>query len=315
MRRSRVGTPTPTRSRSRRDERGSGARRLARGRGRRTPTSWSSARRCPSIPELVARALAAAPTADRHGRRQHQGARRPRGRRAWREPARRGSSAATRWAARSARVPSTPPRRSSTGSCGSSRPTRQPSRTRSTALEAWIERIGGRPVRMSPARHDRLVAFVSHLPQVASTALMGLAATEEADEPDILLLAAGGFRDLTRLASSNPALWSQILLVEPRRDRRGDRSVRRPAWTSSATMVAGGRGRRRRGDVRRREAGAAAPGREAPGARRRRGAPGARRRTVPAPSPSSRRCSPSMPSTSRTSRSCTRPRAGAGPCT
>ena len=80
------------------------------------------------------------------------------------------------------------------------------------SLEAWIERIGGRPVRMSAARHDRLVAFVSHLPQVASTALMGLAATEEADEPDILLLAAGGFRDLTRLASSNPALWSQILL-------------------------------------------------------------------------------------------------------
>ena len=80
------------------------------------------------------------------------------------------------------------------------------------ALEAWIERIGGRPVRMSAARHDRLVAFVSHLPQIASTALMGLAATEEADEPDILLLAAGGFRDLTRLASSNPALWSQILL-------------------------------------------------------------------------------------------------------
>ena len=79
-------------------------------------------------------------------------------------------------------------------------------------LETWVGRIGGRPVRMSPARHDRLVAFVSHLPQVASTALMGLAATEEADEPDILLLAAGGFRDLTRLASSNPALWSQILL-------------------------------------------------------------------------------------------------------
>ena len=80
-------------------------------------------------------------------------------------------------------------------------------------LEVWIEGIGGRPVRMSPARHDRLVAFVSHLPQVASTALMALAATEEADEPEILLLAAGGFRDLTRLASSNAALWSQILLA------------------------------------------------------------------------------------------------------
>ena len=54
---------------------------------------------------------------------------------------------------------------------------------------------------------------MSHLPQVASTALMSLAATEEAGEPDILLLAAGGFRDLTRLAASNPALWSDILLA------------------------------------------------------------------------------------------------------
>jgi prephenate dehydrogenase len=80
-------------------------------------------------------------------------------------------------------------------------------------LEAWVERIGARPVRMSAERHDRLVAFVSHLPQVASTALMSLAAAEEADEPEILLLAAGGFRDLTRLAASNPALWSDILLA------------------------------------------------------------------------------------------------------
>lgn len=79
-------------------------------------------------------------------------------------------------------------------------------------LERWIERIGARVVRMDPARHDRLVAFVSHLPQAASTALMDVAATEEADEPEILLLAAGGFRDLTRLASSNPSLWSDILL-------------------------------------------------------------------------------------------------------
>ncbi len=79
-------------------------------------------------------------------------------------------------------------------------------------LEAFVRTIGARPVRLSPERHDRLVAFVSHLPQIASTSLMGLAATEEADEPDILLLAAGGFRDLTRLASSDPSLWSDILL-------------------------------------------------------------------------------------------------------
>ena len=70
---------------------------------------------------------------------------------------------------------------------------------------------------MPADRHDRLVAFVSHLPQVASTALMSLAATEEADEPEILLLAAGGFRDLTRLAASDAALWSSILLANRER--------------------------------------------------------------------------------------------------
>jgi prephenate dehydrogenase len=80
-------------------------------------------------------------------------------------------------------------------------------------LSSWIGGVGARVVVMDAARHDRLVAFVSHLPQVASTALMEVAASEEAGEPDILLLAAGGFRDLTRLASSNPRLWSEILLA------------------------------------------------------------------------------------------------------
>lgn len=82
-----------------------------------------------------------------------------------------------------------------------------------TRLEDWVSRVGARPIRMDAERHDRLVAMVSHLPQVASTALMGLAASEEAGEPEILLLAAGGFRDLTRLAASNPHLWSDILLA------------------------------------------------------------------------------------------------------
>ena len=79
-------------------------------------------------------------------------------------------------------------------------------------LAAWVEKIGARPTPMDADRHDRLVAMVSHLPQVASTSLMGLAAAEEAGEPEILLLAAGGFRDLTRLAASSPHLWSDILL-------------------------------------------------------------------------------------------------------
>ena len=80
-------------------------------------------------------------------------------------------------------------------------------------LRLWVDAIGARPVVMGPDRHDRLVAVVSHLPQVASTTLMGTAAGLEAGEADALLLAAGGFRDLTRLAASQPALWSDILVA------------------------------------------------------------------------------------------------------
>jgi prephenate dehydrogenase len=80
-------------------------------------------------------------------------------------------------------------------------------------VKAFTSRLGARPIRITPERHDRLVGIVSHLPQVASTALMGLAADEESGEPELLLLAAGGFRDLTRLAASNPDLWREILLA------------------------------------------------------------------------------------------------------
>jgi prephenate dehydrogenase len=80
-------------------------------------------------------------------------------------------------------------------------------------VSAWVEAIGARPVVMQPERHDRLVAVVSHLPQVASTTLMGTAADREAGEADTLLLAAGGFRDLTRLAASRASLWSEILVA------------------------------------------------------------------------------------------------------
>lgn len=78
-------------------------------------------------------------------------------------------------------------------------------------VTGWVATVGAVPVRMDPGRHDRLVAVVSHLPQVASTALMALAADEEADDPDLLRLAGGGFRDLTRLAASSPPLWREIL--------------------------------------------------------------------------------------------------------
>ena len=78
-------------------------------------------------------------------------------------------------------------------------------------LEDYVRGIGGHPVRLSADRHDELVALVSHLPQVVSSALMSLVAGGDSSDPDAIALAATGFRDVTRLAGSDPDLWTGIL--------------------------------------------------------------------------------------------------------
>ncbi|MGI9667850.1 MAG: prephenate dehydrogenase/arogenate dehydrogenase family protein [Acidimicrobiia bacterium] len=70
-----------------------------------------------------------------------------------------------------------------------------------------IETLGARPVRMSAEEHDRAVALISHLPQLVAGGL--LAAAE--DDPHALDLAAGSFRDLTRVGASQPIPWVEIL--------------------------------------------------------------------------------------------------------
>lgn len=78
-------------------------------------------------------------------------------------------------------------------------------------LHGLVARLGARVLAVSPDRHDMLVAVVSHLPQLAATTLMNLAAERARDEhAGLLLLAAGGFRDATRVAASNPELWLEI---------------------------------------------------------------------------------------------------------
>ncbi|MPZ72494.1 MAG: prephenate dehydrogenase/arogenate dehydrogenase family protein [Nitriliruptorales bacterium] len=78
-------------------------------------------------------------------------------------------------------------------------------------LHSLIAKIGARPLAVDPAHHDALVAVISHLPQLAATTLMNLAADRAREEhAGLLLLAAGGFRDATRVAASDPALWVDI---------------------------------------------------------------------------------------------------------
>lgn len=87
--------------------------------------------------------------------------------------------------------------------------------TRPAAIDkvsTFAEALGARVRFLEPAEHDGQVAGVSHLPFVASTALMS-AVTEGASWGDASLLAAGGFRDMTRLAAGNPDMYRDICLT------------------------------------------------------------------------------------------------------
>jgi prephenate dehydrogenase len=74
-------------------------------------------------------------------------------------------------------------------------------------LEQFAVGLGARPARLDPADHDRLMAYVSHLPQLAASALMSTVGCGAADG---LRLAGRGLVDTTRLASSPASVWRDV---------------------------------------------------------------------------------------------------------
>lgn len=78
---------------------------------------------------------------------------------------------------------------------------------------AIVRATGGRVLLMDAARHDRIAAAVSHLPQLLSVLLMNYVADLNTNDEAFLRLAAGGFRDMTRIASSPFGMWRDVLLA------------------------------------------------------------------------------------------------------
>jgi prephenate dehydrogenase len=79
-------------------------------------------------------------------------------------------------------------------------------------VEDIVHAVGAHPVVMDAERHDRLVAGVSHA-AFALSAAYTLAVTSSRDWPEMAPLAAGGFRDLTRLASGSPEMYAGIAVT------------------------------------------------------------------------------------------------------
>ena len=78
------------------------------------------------------------------------------------------------------------------------------------AVAKVVGSLGADVVAIDPERHDHLVAVVSHVPHLTAATLMGLASTRAEEHAALLRLAAGGFRDMTRVASGQPGIWLDI---------------------------------------------------------------------------------------------------------
>lgn len=80
-----------------------------------------------------------------------------------------------------------------------------------TRVRSLVAAFGAEVIALTPHDHDRFVATVSHVPQLAASTLMDTALSIATQHETLLRLAAGGFRDMTRIAAGNPAIWPDIL--------------------------------------------------------------------------------------------------------
>lgn len=78
--------------------------------------------------------------------------------------------------------------------------------------EFW-RRLGADIEQMAPEHHDRVLAVTSHLPHLIAYTIVGTASDlEEVTQSEVIKYSAGGFRDFTRIAASDPTMWRDVFL-------------------------------------------------------------------------------------------------------
>lgn len=82
-----------------------------------------------------------------------------------------------------------------------------------TIWRDWVGFIGARTLDMEAKRHDELCAWVSHLPQMLSTALAALLEDEFGDDPDIAAIGGRALRETTRLGASPYSMWRDVAMT------------------------------------------------------------------------------------------------------
>ena len=81
-----------------------------------------------------------------------------------------------------------------------------------TEFSELVDSLGAIPMVLTAEEHDFITAGVSHLPHIIASSLVNLVNALDNDAEYMKTIAAGGFRDITRIASSSPVMWQQICL-------------------------------------------------------------------------------------------------------
>lgn len=77
-------------------------------------------------------------------------------------------------------------------------------------IEAIVKELKAIPVVIKPEKHDYIVAAISHVPHLIAAGLVNLVKNLDDENENMKTLAAGGFKDITRIASSDPIMWMHI---------------------------------------------------------------------------------------------------------
>ncbi len=81
------------------------------------------------------------------------------------------------------------------------------------SLQNLVEKIGAIPLRLTWEQHDYITAAISHLPHIIAASLVNLVKDSDSSEGLMKMVAAGGFKDITRIASSSADMWQQICVT------------------------------------------------------------------------------------------------------
>lgn len=96
-------------------------------------------------------------------------------------------------------------------------PTKETPAKQLSFLQELVEQMGSIPMILKPDEHDRITAAISHVPHIIAAQLVNLVRDSDDETEKMRVLAAGGFKDITRIASSSAVMWQNIFLTNSKK--------------------------------------------------------------------------------------------------